>query len=757
LSEQYVGDEIGDEISFNKIDHAVLPSPELGLETLIGKDEWKRLRALCIENLKSESKHSFVAAESVINDVNYKLSFYPDWKKEEFNLNYLDFDKENISESIQMREKDSKIYLYIKQVYEDERLIEKQIRELVKRPDITLTKPFSEEKWKNELYIPDNVLATKASEEYEKAIKGQIEVCNKIFTKPVCVISGAAGTGKTTIIKAIINAIKFTSNNRESFCLLAPTGKAADKIREKTNEDAFTIHQLIARKGWLNPNYSFKRTGGNKEDGYSTYLIDESSMLDLSLIATLFRTINWNFVKRMIFVGDPNQLPPIGKGKIFSDIIQFLNNINPEAIGKLEINVRQMENRVLDKGTGILELASMYIQENLKSNNANQLKAEVENFLKDIQLEGDVRPDLRIISWENTAELENKVLETLKKDMEEDKAGNTEKHQIISPYRGELFGTEHINSYIQQNLNNYNITNKGNLGGITLFDKVIQFVNRAGSNCYWAYNIKNSESEKIDVYNGEIGFVKPHSFDKNWKWNQFIIRRFQVVFTRKPEFFVDFQSESEVNENIELAYAISVHKSQGSEFDRVYFILPKNKQILLSTELLYTGITRAKRHLTIFVEKDFTTFITLRRPEKSHLAFINSSVFEFNPLKDEMLKIREWYEEGKINITLANLMVRSKSEVIIANMLFEKGIDFKYEEPLFATDKTFYLPDFTIYWQGKIYYWEHVGRLDQESYKNHWELKKRWYDKHFPDQLLTTFESGKLSKDASEIISKYLS
>jgi exodeoxyribonuclease V alpha subunit len=102
-------------------------------------------------------------------------------------------------------------------------------------------------------------------------------------------------------------------------------------------------------------------------------------------------------------------------------------------------------------------------------------------------------------------------------------------------------------------------------------------------------------------------------------------------------------------------------------------------------------------------------------------------------------------------------MVRSKSEVIIANMLFDRDISFRYEEPLFAPDGTFYLPDFTITWQGEGWYWEHVGRLDSEDYRNHWETKKEWYDKFFPGRLLVTHESGKLSKDAAAVIEAHFS
>ena len=148
-------------------------------------------------------------------------------------------------------------------------------------------------------------------------------------------------------------------------------------------------------------------------------------------------------------------------------------------------------------------------------------------------------------------------------------------------------------------------------------------------------------------------------------------------------------------------------------------------------------------HCTLLVEEDISPILSLRRPENSHLARINSSLFHFRPVPHEFQTMREWYEEGKIHRTLAEQMVRSKSEVIIANMLFDRDIPFEYEVPLHAPDGTFYLPDFTINWRGEEWYWEHLGMLHDEGYRNHWETKRAWYEKHgFADRLITTTEKG---------------
>lgn len=754
LSEEYVGNDIGDDITFAKIDHAVLPTPNLGIPELFPKSDWRRLRALLVDSLKFETIHSFSNQTTLLDGLNKRLSHYPAWKKEEFGIGHINVDKNMLERTLVFKTKDNVNYLYLRRVFEDERLIEENLKELISRPDIRLKKPFLENRWKDELFSPRSQLALKAPEDYEKAIIGQIATCSKIFTKPCAVIAGSAGTGKTTLIKAIIRAIEFTSDANQSICLLAPTGKASNRLRSKTGRDSTTIHSFLTSNGWLNPNnWTIKEKGGKKCSDYSTYIIDESSMIDLHLFAALFRAIDWDSVGRIVFVGDPNQLPPIGRGKVFSDIINYIQREYPENFSKLDVNVRQMENKVLSKDTGILDLAEIYLQD--ESSNKDKTKTEI--LLKKIQESGEnVSNDLRILTWKDADELEQKLLSALASDLQEDNAQGMMQHQIISPYRGDFFGIENINSIVQKFKNEYNVANKGTLNGITVFDKVIQNVNRANQSAYYSYNLEQGKKSRTNVFNGELGSVWIDNRDKElFKKSFFKLNRFVVRFEDSIQHCINFENKSEVENNLELGYAISVHKAQGSEFNRIYFILPKTKQQLLSSELLYTGITRAQKHLTILVEGDFQTLISMKRPEKSRLRLINSSVFEFQPLAEELLKLGSWYEEGKIHSTLTDYFVRSKSEVIIANMLFENGIEsIKYEEPLFAPDGSFYLPDFTIQWRGRTYYWEHLGMLDRPSYKEHWNIKQKWYEKNFPNQLITTIEDTEITYQTKNYIGK---
>lgn len=803
LSEQFVGDGPDDTISFTKIDHGMFPSPDLGEQTLAERDDWRRLRALCVERLAREEKHSFMAADLLIQEINRRLSYFPEWKRHEFTERYFTVDEAELAGALTFRKDNERTYVYLRTVYEDERLIERELRALANRPDITFRSPVTEQHWQNYLRASNSPIARANPQTYDEIIAGQSAVCQQIFTRPICIISGAAGTGKTTIIKALIRAIEKAHGAGTSFKLLAPTGKAADRIRETTRglvdpQDTATIHSFLAQKGWLNDNLTFKRSGGKREENVSTYIIDESSMLDLALTATLFRAINWSTVQRLIFVGDPNQLPPIGRGRVFAECIDWLAEQMPESVGRLTINVRQMENRITGKGTSILDLASIYVRTSQADQKDSAEKHRVEAILSRVQEGGDVDKDLRVIYWREPDDLAEALIKTMIADMEADTGQRfnpdraselwraawrgddgqlrPEYHQIISPYRGEQFGTDSLNAYLQKHINGWLLSGTktragiGHLGGITLFDKVIQYRNRTRSNPLWAYNNETRTTEQVEVYNGELGFVKPHAFDGT-QWtspDHFRFRRFQVIFSRKQGKWVGYGKElgrdprnhylpeEKVEDNLELAYAISVHKAQGSEFDRVYFIVPKYKQALLSRELFYTGITRARRHCTIFVQQDIAPLLSMRRVECSHLLAINSSLFTFRPVADALIDRGSWYEEGKIHRTLANVMVRSKSEVIIANMLFERDIPFRYEQPLFAPDGTFYLPDFTITLRGEQWYWEHLGRLEDEPYRRHWETKQAWYNRFFPGRLLTTSESGQLSYEAQALIATML-
>ena len=806
IFEQYVGFDPDDTIPFYKIDNGVIPSPEYGLEEIIDSGSTERLRAFCVDELNRIPAHSFGKAVTILQRVNARIDRLPEWKRYTYKLQNFEIDT-NILDGALTRKKDDagELYLYLKTVYEDERTVEDCLRRLADRHDISLKMAITQAKFKESLRMKGSTVEKRAPEQYEKILDHQAEICMQIFTKPLCVLSGAAGTGKTTVIKAILENIDRVHGAGTSFLLMAPTGKAAERIKTQTEKPSKTIHSHLAKNGWINDNFTLKRFGGTKGQDYNTIIIDECSMIDLNLFATLLRSINWNSVQRLILIGDPNQLPPIGRGRVFADTIDWLKAEYPDNVGILTDNIRQLVNTVEDKGNGILKLAEVFIQENQQTEDQDlsaKLKARKEELFENIveNGNGDIEKDLGVYFWSSQEELEMLLPTVMMRDMQSytgmdladgkttpdklwqqmiratDGSSNPDIIQVISPYRGEFYGTGSLNLLMQKTFNSK--WSEKTLDGIGYFDKVIQFRNRPQSDPGYAYQKSSGKNIKAEIYNGEIGLSMIHGLDTyskdgkqpKYKW-QGTIDRFQVEFSGKSRKGFRYNygkdlgrdadgkiiKEQKVLENLELAYAISVHKSQGSEFDYVYIVIPQKDSHLLSMELLYTAITRAQKKVTIFLQQDIGTLTSLSHVDKSAVRRINSSVFTFAPLPDELLYAgNKWYEDGKKVATLSQYFVRSKSEAIIVNMLVDRNIPFKYEEPLYANDGTMYLPDFTVTFKGETYYWEHVGRTNDPGYMAHWAKKEAWYNKHFPGKLITTYEGNNLSKDADELILRYI-
>ena len=792
IFEQFCGKDSDDVIPFYKIDNGVIPSPSYGLEELLDAGSTERLRAMCVDELNRIPAHSFGKAETILKAINSRLDRMPEWKRYVYSIKNFNVEKDILNGGLFLRkDNDGVLYLYIRSVYEDERLVESVLREMADRPNITLRMMVSPDKFKSSLMKKGEKLLENEmyADRYTQIIDQQADVCMQIFNKPICVLAGAAGTGKTTVIKSILDTIGRIHGEGTSFLLMAPTGKAAERIKVQTGKPSSTIHSFLAKNGWLNRNMTFKRSGGAKSKDINTLILDECSMIDLNLFATLCRAINWNSVQRLILVGDPNQLPPIGRGKVFSDTIEWLKSHEEYAsnVGTLTENIRQLVNTVEGNGTGILDLANVFIQEKQLSGDnsaaASKLKSEKEKVFTEI-LEngnGEVDKDLSVYFWQDQDDLELLMRTQLIEDLQAltglnaandhelhdiwQKAihGAPERIQVISPYRGEFYGTMSINTFMQKTFNG-DWSSRLNIDGIGLYDKVIQIKNRPSSDKAYVYDWNIKRAGRQEVYNGEIAIVNPMGYERNKINDMPQLRHFLCIFSgsnRKNLGYLYGKDlgigipNQKVTDNLELAYAISVHKSQGSEFDYVYIVIPARESHLLSMELLYTALTRAQKHVTIFLQQDISTLTTMSHVEKSAVKKINSSVFSFNPLPDELLYSGDWFKEEKKLSTLSKYFVRSKSEVIIANILVAEEVPFVYEEPLFAPDGAMYLPDFTVVFRGETYYWEHVGRLDIPDYKAHWEKKEKWYNTHFPGKLITTYEGNDLSTVVAQLIQQY--
>ncbi|MER8983694.1 ATP-dependent RecD-like DNA helicase [Mesorhizobium sp. M0843] len=795
LSEMYCDASDGSGIAWSVIDRGVLPSPEVGGQPLAGMDfnDERRFRALCVEHLRSEPKHTFRFAKDLIIEIAQRMGRLPGWKQAQFSERYFEVDAEFLSGALTLDTIERAQAVYLKSVHEDERRVATTLGDLASRPHIDLRRPVTEADWLAWVRKDETILATKGGQDYRNAVSEQAELCQRLFRCPLAVVTGPAGTGKTTVIEALARAVRRSEGEGANILVLAPTGKAADRAREVFEKaslsgvNTVTVHSFLASNGWLNDNLTFKRSGG-KRASVGTLILDEASMLDLELAAALFRAVDWQQVRRLILVGDAGQLPPIGRGRIFADVIQWLASHYPDNLGRLKRNLRQLLNKVEGKGSAIIALSELFVVDDEdKADGRADLptRPDQEVLIEKIHAGGAVDRDLDVIFWDDPIKLASTLIDAVEAKMSgaagsngrlpyqiwrEALEGDPTAYQILTPHRGEMHGVEALNEACQKRIADAVIAKIGAIDGITMFDKVIQFRNRPKSNPIWAYDSAKRENVKVEVFNGEIGVVRAFGFD-NKIWNTLKsgfgprLKRFAVQFTRKPGITVGYgkdvphggkykRSES-VEENLELAYAVSIHKAQGSEFAHTFVIIPSSGKRPVSAELVYTALTRASRHCTLLIERDVNSLLDARRRENAQTPQINSSLFTPHVAKTALIDRRGWYEAGKIHEALSGDMLRSKSEVIIANLLNERKIPSRYEQPLFAGDGTVRLPDFTVTWRGQTFFWEHLGRLDLSDYAEEWKRKSAWYERWFPGQLLTTEEGPHLSKEAAGVIAKF--
>lgn len=718
----------------------MMPSPELGVGECIEKDDVRRIRAITIKVLKREASNgnSFLDLGSLLEKIRKERDF-KDILIEKY---VITAEKDFFERKLVFRDYEGKTLVYLKHIYDYERLIERRINQLLKRKGIT---PIDLD-WKGVL---EDVLEGELDPRFDQAVSEQTQSLNEMCTSPFFVLSGAAGTGKTTIIHAFIEGI--LSKQRETFLLLAPTGKAAVRLKEKTGKATFTIHHVLMKNGWLNEkNYSIKLAGGERVAEYQNIIIDETSMVDLEILGALFKALDWGVVKRLILVGDPNQLPPIGVGKPFDDILKHLRrSALVKNLGILTVNCR-----LISKDSAILRFADMF---------TSKKSLAEEAMLNLVAKGGQIGDDLEVCYWEDVEtfnELLNAKFDEMLKGENFDPekpyeafnmiTGITAKNedlnlsaiQILSPYRGDYFGTDLINAELQEKL-------RGGLrgsGGFKPLDKIIQIVN-VNLPKWRKKGYDKSVRDYVDTYlfNGALGYVE--GFGRGRYQG-----RLRVTFEIDPSISVNM-FYTEAQKWLELGYAISVHKAQGSEFDSILLVIPSQKLTLVSRELLYTALTRSRQRLILLLQKNVQAILHALWPGSSELLKRNTSLFMVWEAPEDL---DNFYPDKLIHTTIREELVRSKSELVIANRLAAHGLSYYYEKPLKVSETDFVRPDFTIMYQGEEWYWEHLGLLDDEEYRKRWKRKEEWYKKHgFYDRLITSQEVGGLdSKKIDALIEK---
>lgn len=583
----------------------------------------------------------------------------------------------------------------------------------------------------------------------DRARREKAEALAKLYASRFSVLSGRAGTGKTSVLKVFLKGLE-ELEGRKPILLLAPTGKARVRLMDRTKRDdgsvrdAYTIHQFLMRHGWLNPDNFALRLSGGEQHGAPTVIIDEASMIPMDMLGVLFRALDLNKVTRLVLVGDPNQLPPIGPGRPFVDIIAWLQ-ADPARSSSL---ARLLERaRHEDHDSQSLRLSDGYLRDDPTPGDDDMLSRVAR---------GDVGGDLEVRFWRDNRELGTELAAAMRKHLkltDDTKAylpfneslglhdngkvvrpQDAERWQILSPVRNHEHGTTEINRKIQGRFRSGMLRySKGR--GIRPFgeqeivwtDKVMQAVNRRMTGY--------PKGGCLDyVANGEIGLVVQTSEGKGGRADSV-----KVQFSTQPEASY-YYPRPQVESELELAYALTVHKSQGSDFDVVFLVLPKSASTL-SRELLYTGLTRFRQKMVLLIERDTSVLERLRNPQCSDTLLRNTNLF-VTAVRPEA--VGRYYAAHLIHRTATGVLVRSKSEVIVADTLTRLGISYEYEQKLASAlnPSDFRLPDFTVSYEGDVFYWEHLGMLSVPSYREQWERKRKWYEDNGYLSKVITSEDG---------------
>lgn len=745
LSEQDKGADDSDPIGLEVVDRAMRPDSVSAFSDreALAHDDPRRVRGVMSAVLQDAA----LSGDSVLllrDTLDRVRAYFPERRAcipdREVVLAHEDF----YAASVKLDAATDRPTATLRELYEAEQLVRATIGLRVRRPVEPGPQAFD---WGAlfDMWLKTDAAPARSAELEARARAEKTAALATLFQQRFAILTGRAGTGKTSVLQVLLEGLE-QIEGKKPVLLLAPTGKARVRLATRTKRDAQTIHQLLVRYDWLNPEtFAFKPTGGRQAEGF-TVVIDEASMIPIDLLAALFRAVDVNKSRRLILVGDPNQLPPIGPGRPFMDIIAWLDSdpARAKCIARLTERARNE-----DANSRALQLADGYLRESPPAGDDELLAAVAK---------GECEGDLEVHFWKDQKDLEmqlrGRMKDLLPLATDDDYEGfnaslgarteewqKAERWQLLTALRSGGFGTNDLNRTIQGTFKRGLIAqakrSKPRPFGeeqIVWTDKVIQVVNRRK---------RASAGDGLDyVANGEIGIVaSTASSDRG--------DSMEVAFATQPEAKYRYWA-GDVDEQLELAYALTVHKAQGSDFEIVFFVVPE-KAATLSRELLYTGLTRFRRKLVLLLQTDTAMLERMRRPEQSQTLLRNSNLFELNLRPDD---VSVPFANYLIHRTAKGILVRSKSEVIVADTLTRLGISYDYEVRLLSrdNDRDFRLPDFTVHYAGDTYFWEHLGMLDVPSYLASWERKRVWYERNgYGSALVTSRDGPDGSIDAAEI------
>ena len=387
-------------------------------------------------------------------------------------------------------------------------------------------------------------------DEQKNAIKNAIN-CG------VSVITGGPGTGKTTIIKCIIEILK---SHDQRFMLLAPTGRASKRMSDSTGEEAKTIHRALEVASGDLGNVS--RFVYNEHNTLKTdvVIVDEVSMVDVALMNHLCKALPRDC--KLILVGDKDQLPSVGAGNVLDDIIQS----GIITISMLTKIYRQSDDSLIITNAHLINCGKM---------------PHIDNSSKDFFFEEHT----------DLGQIKNSVVDMVIRRLPKFTGLDAEQIQVLAPLKAGVCGIDNLNRSLQEAINPPALNKMELLVGETIFrvgDKVMQTANNYG--LVWKKLNGFIEEEGEGVFNGDIGTIELIDFQTNEMVVNFEDGR-RCLYPR-----------TEINQ-LSLAYAITIHKSQGSEFDVVIIPVIAGASMILTRNLIYTAVTRAKKMVVLVGEQ----------------------------------------------------------------------------------------------------------------------------------------------------------
>ena len=377
--------------------------------------------------------------------------------------------------------------------------------------------------------------------------KEQKEAIKSAFCNMLLVITGGPGTGKTTIINAITTILE---KNNLSYALAAPTGRAAKRMQEATDSEANTIHRLVG----IRPDMPIAEYNEENPIDKDYIIVDEMSMVDIFLMKSLLDAISENTA--LILVGDSDQLPSVGPGNVLSDIL----NSNAKSIRLKKIFRQAGQSNIIVNAHRINE--GNYPILNQPNKDFFFINTSANDFNKML---------LQLI--------ENRLPNFYKLDPIKD-------IEVLALSRKTAWGVDAINKSIQEALNKEKLFLKINDRFFKLHDKVMQVRNN------YDLRAQNHVTNDDGVYNGDIGIITNIDTDEESLEVQFDDGK--IVKYKKEDI-----------KDLDLSYAITVHKSQGSEFKCVIIPMMQVAPMLLTRNLFYTGVTRAKGLVILLGDKRY--------------------------------------------------------------------------------------------------------------------------------------------------------